>query len=72
MTRHATFTVDGMSCASCVDRVERALKSVPGVEDAEVNLIAGTARVYFSDATDTLALAGALSAAGYPAAEAEA
>ena len=72
MTRHATFTVDGMSCASCVDRVERALKSVPGVEDAEVNLIAGTARVDFSDATDTLALAGALSAAGYPAAEAEA
>ena len=71
MTRHATFTVDGMSCASCVDRVERALKSVPGVEDAEVNLIAGTARVDFSDATDTLALAGALSAAGYPAAEAE-
>jgi Cu+-exporting ATPase len=72
MTRHATFTVDGMSCASCVGRVERALKSVPGVEDAEVNLIAGTARVDFSDATDTLALAGALSAAGYPAAEAEA
>ncbi len=70
MTRHATFTVEGMSCASCVGRVERALKAVPGVEGAEVNLVAGTARVDFSEATDPLALTGALRAAGYPAAEA--
>ena len=33
-----TLNVDGMTCASCVGRVERALKAVPGVEEASVNL----------------------------------
>jgi P-type Cu+ transporter len=36
--REATFSVTGMTCASCVGRVERALKMVPGVLDARVNL----------------------------------
>ena len=30
--------VGGMTCASCVGRVERALRKVPGVQDATVNL----------------------------------
>ena len=72
MTRHTTFTVEGMSCASCVGRVERALKAVEGVEGARVNLVAGTASVDHSDATDTLRLADALRSAGYPATEATA
>ena len=37
--------IDGMSCASCVARVERALKKVPGVADAAVNLATESARV---------------------------
>lgn len=37
--------VGGMTCASCVGRVERALKNVPGVLDASVNLATETARV---------------------------
>ena len=37
------FAVSGMTCASCVNRVERALRKVPGVEGAEVNLAAETA-----------------------------
>lgn len=32
------LTIEGMSCASCVGRVEKALKSVEGVESAHVNL----------------------------------
>ncbi|MCV2872231.1 heavy metal translocating P-type ATPase [Defluviimonas sp. WL0050] len=71
MTSHTTFTVQGMSCASCVGRVERALKAVSGVEDAKVNLIDGTARVDFSE-TDIGTLAETLRAAGYPAVGAEA
>ena len=37
--------VGGMTCASCVSRVERALGKVPGVSAASVNLATETARV---------------------------
>ena len=39
-TRNAaiSLSIEGMTCASCVGRVERALKAVPGVADAVVNL----------------------------------
>lgn len=40
--------VGGMTCASCVSRVERALKKVPGVADATVNLATESARVRFA------------------------
>ena len=33
-----TLPVEGMTCASCVGRVERALRAVPGVIEATVNL----------------------------------
>ena len=37
--------IGGMTCASCVGRVERALRKIPGVEEASVNLATETARV---------------------------
>ena len=37
--------IDGMSCASCVGRVEKALRQVPGVLDASVNLATNSARL---------------------------
>jgi P-type Cu+ transporter len=40
--------VAGMTCASCVGRVERALKKVPGVTDAVVNLATESARVTYA------------------------
>ena len=45
--------IGGMTCASCVSRVERALKKLPGVEEATVNLATETARVRWSAAADT-------------------
>src|SRR5689334_1772108 len=40
-----SFRVDGMTCASCVGRVEKALKAVPGVESASINLATEKATV---------------------------
>lgn len=57
--------VQGMTCASCVGRVERALKAVPGVEQAAVNLATERATVRgLADAHDLLA---AIEKAGYDA-----
>ncbi|QNP58409.1 heavy metal translocating P-type ATPase [Paenacidovorax monticola] len=40
--------IDGMTCASCVGRVERALRKVPGVQEATVNLATESARIAFT------------------------
>ncbi|MFN3595706.1 MAG: heavy metal translocating P-type ATPase [Rubricoccaceae bacterium] len=62
----ATLAVEGMTCAACVGRVERALARVPGVAEATVNLATERATVRFDPAeTSPLALAAAVRAAGY-------
>ncbi|HYD58701.1 MAG TPA: heavy metal-associated domain-containing protein, partial [Burkholderiales bacterium] len=43
--------IEGMTCASCVNRVEKALKKVPGVASAEVNLATETASVSVLEGT---------------------
>ena len=40
--------IGGMTCASCVGRVERALRKVPGVQEASVNLATESARIAFA------------------------
>ncbi|EGI75740.1 heavy metal translocating P-type ATPase [Hylemonella gracilis] len=59
--------IGGMTCAACVLRVEKALKKVPSVQDAVVNLATETARVtYRPDASDEAAqLRRAVRSAGY-------
>ena len=57
--------VEGMTCASCVSRVEKALKAVPGVMDASVNLATEKATVRVVSGTSTLVLEDAVRAAGY-------
>jgi Au+-exporting ATPase len=59
------LTVEGMTCASCVGRVERALRAVPGVTGATVNLATETAQV--EGLADPAALVAAIKAAGYEA-----
>jgi Cu+-exporting ATPase len=59
------FDIDGMTCASCVARVEKALKAVPGVREASVNLATEKASVR-GDA-DPRAILAAIEGAGYGA-----
>ena len=63
-----TLGIDGMTCASCVSRVEKALLRVPGVLRAEVNLATESASVTLaSRQVDEAALVAAVERAGYVA-----
>jgi Cu+-exporting ATPase len=60
--------IDGMSCASCVSRVERALRAVPSVAEASVNLTTERATVSVLGGEGQLpALIAAVAGAGYTA-----
>ncbi len=65
------LAVEGMTCASCVGRVEKTLASVPGVSAAAVNLANETATVEFGTEVDIHQLTDALDDAGYPVVTAE-
>ncbi len=60
-----SLPVDGMTCASCVGRVERALKAVPGVQTASVNLATERADLTFTGAANPQAAVRAIESAGY-------
>lgn len=62
----AVLDIEGMTCASCVARVEKRLAGVGGV-DATVNLATESARVSFPADLDTAELVAAVRAAGYDA-----
>jgi Cu+-exporting ATPase len=59
--------IEGMTCASCVARVEKALKKVPGVGSAEVNLATEIATVTLAAGARPEALVEAVHKAGYEA-----
>jgi Cu+-exporting ATPase len=68
MSEQVRFAVQGMTCAACVGRVERALKKQPGVEAATVNLATEQAVVTFDPVTgDVGAIMDAVYDAGYKA-----
>lgn len=66
-TTSVVLAIEGMSCASCVGRVDKALEEVEGVTSASVNLAAETASVTFLEGvTSVEALRAATAAIGYP------
>jgi Cu+-exporting ATPase len=61
-----TLPIVGMTCASCVNRVERFLKAADGVAEAQVNLATESATIrYLPDQTGVAELAAAITASGY-------
>lgn len=65
------FEVEGMTCASCAARIEKALIKQPGVEAATVNLAAARARVRVAEDVDPTALKEAVARIGYKLADSE-
>jgi len=63
--KKSIFPVGGMTCASCVARVEQALLSVPGVISANVNLASEKATVEYIEGTEIADLRRAVKEAGY-------
>jgi P-type Cu+ transporter len=64
--RETVLDIEGMTCASCVARVEKRLQSVPGVE-ASVNLATESAKVSIPSGVDDAQLVEAVRSAGYDA-----
>ena len=62
---HLSLPIDGMTCASCVGRVERALSAVAGVESVQVNLATERADVVLAQGAKVAALEDAVKDAGY-------
>lgn len=69
MSNSVRLSIEGMSCASCVGRVDKALNGLDGVEDASVNLASDSAEVTYSDKVSVNDLIKAVKGAGYDAHE---
>jgi len=69
--RQVELGIAGMTCATCALRVEKALRRVPGVLDASVNLATESAVVRLVAGTEVAALAEAVAGAGYAVRAAE-
>ncbi|GIT88653.1 MULTISPECIES: heavy metal translocating P-type ATPase [unclassified Roseobacter] len=66
-TSHTTLSIEGMTCASCVGRVEKALAGLDGVSDVAVNLASETARLSLDDPSRLTDATQTLASLGYPA-----
>jgi Cu+-exporting ATPase len=65
--RSISLQIEGMTCASCVSRVERALQRVPGVLGATVNLATESASIQALGSVEVASLVAAIQRAGYQA-----
>lgn len=66
-TENVTMSIEGMSCASCVGRVEKSLSAIPAVSDVSVNLASETASFRTDDSNAVSQSVSVLRELGYPA-----
>lgn len=65
-----TFKIEGMSCASCVQTVEKAASKLSGVQEANVNLVTEKMNIQFDESKITIAdIQSAVEKSGYKAVE---
>ncbi len=64
----SNFTVEGMRCGSCANRVEKAVRELPGISSVSIGLTPGSAEIEFN-AQETTAeeIRKKITAAGYAA-----
>jgi len=62
--KNVTLPVEGMTCASCVVRVEKTIKKIEGVESVSVNLATEKATILFAETTDLHSISSAVEDAG--------
>ncbi|OAH96559.1 cation transporter [Methylomonas methanica] len=65
--RTVYLSIEGMTCASCAGRVEKALNKIPGVQQASVNLATESALIRSDGSVDTDLLIREVAATGYRA-----
>ncbi len=65
MNKHLSLPIEGMTCSSCVGRVEKVLKSVAGVQNVSVNLATEKASIEMDAEVDPQQLITAVEKAGY-------
>lgn len=65
ITQETTLSVDGMTCMSCIRRVERALSELDGISAIDVEMRNGTVRVEHDGRATVEEMVEALGDAGY-------
>ena len=63
MTADATYTVAGMTCNGCVNKVTGAVADIPGVDDVDVDVSTGTLEIF--GRADDAAIRDAVAKVGY-------
>ena len=61
-----SYSVEDMTCQSCVKHITSAVQAVPGVQGVEVSLATGSVRVEATPEVPSETIVAAISAAGYP------
>lgn len=67
MSTSTLLRAEGFSCPSCVDKLEKALSKVEGVENVKVHFATGKINVDHAEAVDSQLLADTVTKNGYPA-----
>ena len=65
--RRTRFRVEGMDCASCAAKIDKAVRRIPDVTDVNVSVVAGTMSVEHGDKLDLDTLAQKVNRLGYKA-----